>query len=204
MSCTEEVNVRAIVCSLLVCSWLGCASASQWFRPGERAAATSPEGLPAAVYEVMRDGTIAAEVRLWSDGARRIDRRTEVRLTFEIENLSKGELALAAEDLRLATVRTEDETFRELAPVTVEPRRDVGPGQTLLVDAVFVVPPELKPHDLESFRVRWALRGAVTYAQITPFFEDEAPLPPLRLAYGPVGLPWYDPLYGIWAPWPPL
>jgi hypothetical protein len=151
----------------------------------------------------MQQGRVVAEVRLWSDGAQRIDGRTEVRLTFELENLSDGEIALASEDLRLATLRTEDEIFRELAPVTLEPRAAVPPGQTLLVDATFTVPPELKPHELESFRVRWALRGAVEYAQITPFFEDDPPLASPSIAYGPVGLPWYDPLYGLWAPWPP-
>lgn len=173
---------------------LGCATQPEMFRPGERTTATSPAGITAAAYEIRDERGITGEVKLWSDGAEKRDGATVIHVAFEIENLSDEPMRFMTDELRLESATLAERALPVVEPVAFEGSRIIAPGSAGTVGVLFALPSDVKPSDVEAFRVFWSVTGATDYAQITPFYED---LRPERLASGAYywDTPFFDPFF---------
>lgn len=178
---------------LAACVPLGCATQPELFRPGERTNATSPEGFLAADYPIEDETGRVGEVKVWSDGAERRDGVTVIHVAFEIENYSDEPLTFEDGALQLDSATLDDGILRGLAPAVIEGARTIAPGSAANVGALFVLPDDVRPQDVDAFRVHWRVGGAAQLAQITPFFEEEQQ----RLTAGPYywDSPFFDPFF---------
>jgi len=184
----------------------------RYFEPRENLTGTSPDGRPAAVYQVERgdDPATSGELRVWSDGAEarygEADQEVvNLHVAIELENNGTAPLELDVGSLKVEELYLDGLLQDELQPASVAGQPLVEPGSTSRVDVVFQ-PPTTYPSDIDSFGVRFAVRdgsGAVV-GQMTPF----APAPP-RGVYGDPY--WRDPYwggaywgggpYGAYGPW---
>lgn len=190
---------------LVLVSAAGCWQ-PRYFEPRENLTGASPEGLPAAVYEVARgdDHRARGQVRVWSDGARARygeddEEVVDLHVAFELENNGAGALELDLASLQVQALQIEGGLEPPLAPSEVEGGARAEPGATTRVDAVFR-PPTAYPSDIDSFDVRFAVRdsqGGVV-SEVTPF----APMP---TRFGPGRSFWGDPAWNgaYWGagPW---
>lgn len=178
---------------LAACLALGCVTQPERFRPGERVNATSPDGFLAAQYDLEDERGFVGEVKVWSDGAERQDGVTVVHVAFEIENFSADELRFDEDALRLDSATLDRGVLRGVPPALIEGARTIAPRSAATVGAIFVLPEEVQPQQVDAFRVHWRVSGAATLAQITPFFEEEE----VRMAAGPYywDSPFFDPFF---------
>jgi|GEM_PF-5641212 len=153
----------------------------RYFEPRENLTGTSPEGRPAAVYEVQRgdDDQARGQVRVWSDGAmaRYDDDEQEVvdlHVALELENNGLVPLELDLESLQVEELYLNGYLQQVLAPASVEGSSRAEPGATARLDAVFR-PATTYPREIDSFGLRFAVRdhGGGVVGQMTPF----APVP---------------------------
>jgi len=163
----------------------GCAS-SQQFTPTDRVTSLSPAGYPAAEYDV--DSTLGefSDAKVWSRGAYSQEiageKRTVVHVGFEIENHMNQPIQFDARGVRLDSLNTDDKAVApgELAPGWVQGNPTLGAQDSQRLDVYFVLPTDVSPGDVDGFRVRWALNGALQhYSQKTPFLKEVGD------AYGP-------------------
>ena len=167
--------MRALA-ALLLSTFAACWS-PRYFAPREYVGATSPDGSPAALYQVpgAAGAVSSAEVRVWSRGASAefaADSRevVEVHVGFEVEN--NGEEPL---QLDLGTVVLEAMTIDGVLQPPLSPLRIVGDGTaaprtTARVD-LWYEPAAPKPRAVDAFSVRFVLRAGdrVALQQVTPF-----------------------------------
>ncbi len=172
---------------------LGCASQSEMFRPGERADATSAEGMLAASYPLDDARGPVGEVKVWSDGAERQEGVTVIHVAFEVENFSSEPIHFEADALRLDSATLDQGVLRGIAPVVIEGSESIAPRSAANVGALFVLPEGVAPQEVDAFRVHWEVGGPVALTQITPFFEEEEQ----QLAAGPYywDTPFFDPFF---------
>jgi hypothetical protein len=189
----------------------GCASSGpEYFRPAERVTARGDEGEPAASYDIRDASAKLGEVQVWSDNAYRAETtngdQTMVIVGFRVKNLGQAPLLLDAQTLQLEAVTRE---ARRAGPAQLLSVHAVGtapddltvPPQALReLYATFALPGNEKPSALASFRVRWAVNaGGRSFAQITPFVEDQAREQAFAAAYETPFVPvWgftYDPFF---------
>ena len=202
--------MRGVFCLPLLLLATGCWQ-PRYFTPRENLNGTGPDGSPAAVYPVRGEAGSAAkgEVRVWSSGAmaRFTDEDDEVvdlHIGFEIENTGQDPLQLEVATLGLEEVFVDGLLQEPLEPHEVKGAGLAAPGLTTRVDLVFR-PPTTYPRDVDSFSVRFSVRGAagVGVGQLTPFIPD------VRVSsYSDPGWGWswgysgyYGGYYGAWG-WP--
>jgi hypothetical protein len=172
--------VRLVRSSLTLFAGLVLASCagSQQFTPGDRVTSLSPGGYPAAEYDV--DSTLGefSDAKVWSRGAYKQEilgeKRTVVHVGFEIENHMNQPIQFDAHGVRLDSLATDDKAAPgELAPGWVQGNPTLGAQESQRLDVYFVLPTNLTPGDVDGFRVRWALNGALQhYSQKTPFLKE--------------------------------
>ena len=172
--------MRLVHCSLSLFVGLvlaGCAG-SQQFTPADRVTSLSPAGYPAAEYDV--DSTLGefSDAKVWSRGAYKQEiageKRTVVHVGFEIENHMNQPIQFDAQGVRLDSLATDDKMAPgELSPGWVQGNPTLGAQESQRLDVYFVLPTNLTPGDVDGFRVRWALNGALQhYSQKTPFLKE--------------------------------
>jgi hypothetical protein len=162
----------AVLCLL---SLSACAAGPQYFTPGEHVRGTRADGHREALYQLQGKDSRFGEARVWSRGSivSMVDgaERTVVHVGFELNNTGAQPLSLVREALKLEVVHTDAGPLENLTPhsastLTVAPQT-IGQGQ-----AVFVLPPEIEPRDVRSFRLHWAVAaGQQRYQNNTPFVE---------------------------------
>ncbi len=164
----------------------GCGTSIGYFRPAERAFAEGPSGRPAAEYELGREGIRWGEVRVWSNGTARRDERTELHVGFELENVLDDAIELDVDRVRVESLDAGDQVIQSLMSVAPNGVGTAAPHAVQRVDFTFVLPENVDPDDVLSFRVHWLLYGPEdwVYEQYTPFVEDR----PVAV-YAPS--PWY-------------
>lgn len=149
----------------------------RYFEPRENLTGLSPEGRPAAVYEVDRDqeGVARGQVRVWSDGAaaRYTEDDAEVvdlSVAIELENNGTETLEVDVEGLRIEELFLNGYLQPHLAPADVVGRSRAAPGETARLDLIFQ-PQATYPADIDSFHLRFAVRddGGGVMEQVTPF-----------------------------------
>lgn len=184
----------------------------RYFEPRENVTGTSPEGLPAAVYELSRGGDDRArgQLRVWSDGAQARyaagdEEVVDLHLAIELENNGAGPLEVVVGSLQVEELSLAGALQPPMAPVDVAGAARAGPGATSRLDVVFR-PSTTYPSDVDTFSLRWAVRGVDgdLAAEVTPFA-------PIRARFGPGGLMWGDPTWsgaywgagprGFYGPW---
>ncbi|MCA3009592.1 MAG: hypothetical protein INH34_14555 [Phycisphaerales bacterium] len=173
----RRAAVFAVLLALPAC-W-----SSQSFTPRERLDAQGPGGVPAALYTVPAaeaGGPSTAEVRVWSHGAKARyaddDREiVELHVGFELENNASpggaaGPLRLDLDAIACEELQLDGVLQPPLKPVRVQGDGVAAPGQTARVDLLFE-PATTKPRDLDSFRIRFAVRDGERAAlqQVVPF-----------------------------------
>jgi hypothetical protein len=191
--------MRTVVSLLAGLTAASCAT-TESFTPAERATAISPEGYAAADYEMTAEGERLGDAIVWSDGAYRskgYGDRTVVHVGFKIENEGEEpiELDTSAVEIR---AETDDRVIRKQEPDVVEGSRTISPGGEGTVHLYFVMPSDVSPQDLDSFRVNWSAdAGGLVYHQRTPFLEQRE-----NYAYGYAPFhssfyytPFYDPFF---------
>jgi hypothetical protein len=185
----------------------GCASERALFRPREKVQAESPDGYPAALYVLDRDGRNVGELRIWSAGAWRAethDERTVIHVGLEVENRSGGPLTVDLDATELRDVQGESPvaTLQRLDArgEPVVPDRGIG-----RIDLLFGLPDkDPGPRTVQGFHARWLLRGADQrdYEELTPFGRDWN-----RYGHdawrGGYGLYWGGPWHYRWSYWGP-
>ena len=98
----------------------------RYFEPRENLTGTSPEGLPAAVYEVSRGGDdrVRGQLRVWSDGAQARyaaddEEVVDLHLAIELENNGEGPLEVVLGSLQVEELSLAGEPQPPMAPVDV-------------------------------------------------------------------------------------
>lgn len=157
----------------------------RYFEPRENVTGLSPEGRPAAVYDLDReqDGAARGQVRVWSDGA--FARYTETDeevvdlfVSLELENNGQQALQLDVESLRVEELYLDGYLQPAVAPLTVNGNDRAEPGTTARLDLTFQ-PSTTFPRCIDSFALRFAVRGeqGLVSGELTPFVPE--PLRPL-------------------------
>jgi hypothetical protein len=193
----------------------GCAASRQYFQPTERVRGVTIQGYRESIYPLMGPHGHFGEAKLWSRGAYRgPGGLTVVHVSIEIHNTSGAHIELAATDVRLDPVRTDDGVLTDVAPAETS-RFAVAPGTIVEERFHFVLPAGTTPGEVSAFRVRWRVTNAgQTYSQHTPFVEHY-----WRYGYGPrygygyhyfcdpfdpfcfgPGYGYYGPTYGVYRP----
>lgn len=194
MNKLRYIMMAAIPVSLAL---VGCGSTPESFEPSERATTRSPEGYSAAEYElVSRDGDLG-DAKVWSRGARIMNvdgrQRTLVHVGFLLENSSDQPIVLDLDRLTLDSARLDHAVVRDIRPLHVEGNLTVQPGEVREIDAYFPLPRDVRPQDVDAFRVKWRIgNDEVSYQQQTPFVESPDRT---RYAYAYYYTPYYDPFY---------
>ena len=157
---------------LLLCLFGSACASSRLFAPRENLNGTGPQGHPAAVYRL--DDSEIGEVRLWSNGARRVElpegAETRLKVGFELENNSKSPMRLDTQAMRVHAVVGSDSAAEELSPVTVEGPVEAAPDRMARVYVEFQPATEVGPRDIRSFEVHWSvLVDGRRFPQVTPF-----------------------------------
>jgi hypothetical protein len=177
-----------------------CVSPTERYRPRENVSATSPQGDPAAAYDLSIRGLRAASVRVWSTGTH-VEKDGEVQravlgVSLELENNGEDTLELTVDRLRLDEVAG---SARELSGVTIEEmqRAFVAPREARTLEVEYVLPSVVDGDDVRAFRIDWTVRGLDgSVHESTPFRADQT----FRTASG---YGYSGPYYGYWGPWGP-
>lgn len=183
-----------------------CGTSRAYFIPREDVRAQSPRGWPAAQYAVANANEASVgEVRIWSEGAQRLEiegeKRSVLHIGFEIENRSTAPMVLEVPACRLAEVEVADVRLASVAPDGDQSNFEVPAGRSGLIDLEFVMPRDTLPRDIEEFKAQWTLTaGAIKLVQSTPFRVDTGRT--RGRAYGYYGYyggwgPYYDPWWGF-------
>jgi hypothetical protein len=177
------------------------------FAPTEHATAVTRKGQVAAEYEVMAHGRIAGETKVWSRGAFEQEEapndkeQTYIHVAFMLESTDNAPLVLELDKVALESVAAGDRRFTVSAPTYVKGQSVSPGGGETQVDLYFPMPPDVKPQQLDAFRVRWSVvSDGERYEQRTPFVEYQTPYAGNYYYY-----PYYDPyFYAPWqgGPWP--
>lgn len=190
-------NKGAILPVILLCGVFASCAAQQAFLPAERATGISPQGYPAADYQLDVNSHALGDARVWSNGtSTRYDtqnrRATVTHVGFSIKNRSESTLRLNEGGLRI-DIATADRVIEDLPVVQIEGSTSVPPEKDRIVNTYFLLPEGISATKVRAFRVHWQLiDGDKVYAQRTPFMESPEPHPyPARFFYSP----FYDPFY---------
>lgn len=181
-----------------------CAKSPESFEPAERATALTARGYLAAEYELRDNSGALGEVRVWSNGARwrRIGagKRTVLHVAFEIENNSNRPFHLVRDSLQLDSATTNEGVMRDIGPYSIEGSLDVPRGASRTVHVFFTFPEEIKPQEIDAFRLKWKVSNStIAYTQRTPFLEQRD----YAYYYSPFYDPfYYDPFYYPYAYYP--
>ena len=147
----------------------------RYFAPREHVGAVGPDGNAAALYPIAGADGVAGELRVWSRGAKARftddDREVvELHVGFELENNGTAPLQLDLGSIACEQLSLDGELQPPLAPLRIDGDGAAGPGATARVDLTFE-PPADAPRDVDSFSVRFAVRGPQGFAlqQVTPF-----------------------------------
>lgn len=149
------------------------------FTPTERATGLSRTRQVQAEYEVLANGHVAGEAKVWSKGAFREkqpnDREgTLLHVAFTLESTEEAPLVLEVDNVELETVETNDRVIKVADPSYVQGSAVSRGGDEAEVHLYFRMPADLKPQELDAFRVRWSVVSeGERYEQQTPFLEYE-------------------------------
>lgn len=191
--------------TMRLCTAMGCAALlagacaqTESFTPTEKATAVSPRGYSAADYDLSTKTADLGEVKVWSNGARRMKFRgrkhTFIHVAFDIENETDQPLTLVTDQLYLDSTTLDDTILEDVEPTIIDGPESIPPREAMQVDVYFAMPRGVDPDDIDAFRVRWVLSDdKQTYAQFTPFIEFE----PYYYAGAPgyYYSPFYDPFF---------
>lgn len=178
----------------LVATVAACGGGPEYFRPTEKLSETSG-GYPAASYDIRSRDAQVGQVNVWSSGAYEEESRrgdhVVVHVGLEVENNSQMPIVLDTSKLAMSRVEIDDDRLVDARLLSVQSEDGdlvVGPGRVESFDVYFQVPQTDNPQNLDSFRVRWALRwNGQEYLQYTPFLEM------YEYAYAPWYPYYYDP-----------
>ena len=172
----------------------GCAPSAAYFRPTEKALGESFEGQEQAIYDLSGPSGRAGEVKVWTNGAYREHQTTVLRVHLDVESTTESVVELDGRDLKLASVVGEHGTLRDVGPSEVSPGVRVEPGDLAGVSALFTLPGDIDPEDIDGFVLRWTARvdGRPT-TELTPFVRLQHSYAPY--VYSPFYWPYYDPFY---------
>ena len=176
--------MRTLLCLPVLVLTAGCWQ-PRYFEPRENVTGLSPEGRPAAVYDLERDqeGVARGQVRVWSDGA--FARYTETDeevvdlfVALELENNGQQELQLDLDSLRVEELYLDGYLQPAMAPLSVDGHGRAEPGTTARLDLTFQ-PSTTFPRDIDSFALRFAVRDrqGLISGEVTPFVPE--PLRPI-------------------------
>jgi hypothetical protein len=169
------------------CVGLGCYNQREPFAPSEHVSARVDSGQIAASYDVLADGRVVGETKVWSAGAFRHNGRTLVHVAFALEG-NESDIELDLDSVRLEYVDAGDRPFSVPAPDSVYGSALTRAGAESEVDFYFEVPPDVKPQELDAFRVHWSvLSGGERYREHTPFVELRSRYRSTYVFYAPFG-----------------
>jgi hypothetical protein len=167
-----------------------CAADHVGFRPRENVDAQSPDGYPAATYQlVSSDRTARSVLRIWSAGAVRTDAGGVLHVGIEIENRFTGDLSLDIARTEMRDVVIAGATHERLGEPAVTGSRIVPPDRRGRVDLTWALPLATEIEDVSGFDVHWVVADGEEHKELTPFAREVR-------AWGP---PWYG--YGPWPYW---
>ena len=196
-----------MMCSLLV----GACAEQAAFTPTENVSAVGRGGQPAAAYRI-RDGADSdprVYVTVWSRGAREADGLTLVDVTVSIRNVGAQAVTLRPDALALEAYANDGGPLPmgqiAVGPGDVTPQRPNGidpamfrvePGHARDVPLQCALPSSVRPNDIGSLRLRWALEqdGGPSYVQFTEFARVQQPV------YVSGYATFYDPVFGYYDP----
>lgn len=177
-ACLHRPTVPSALPALLAVALLGGAcSTSRLFAPREQQNGTAASGSPAALYPLGDQTGRRGELRLWSDGARRVEiddrEQTRLHVGFELENFTDQPLQLQPDAVHLSRLNVDGEMRAgDLAPLQVLGQTDAAPGQTARGDFWFDPGQDTMPRQIDGFDVHWRVQrqdGAEAWDQATPF-----------------------------------
>jgi hypothetical protein len=180
---------------------VGCGGERAAFRPTENVTRSAPGGRPAASYEIRNapDQPAHAKVNVWSRGAWEEGGRTWARVALEVLNTGGTLVSLDTSGLRLDAFTNRGERLPPAQLVsTTSPnaRLDVAANETGMIQLEYVIDANVKPDDLGSMRLRWAINhdDGRQYVQFTDFRR-------VREQYAYTGgTVFYDPIWGYYDP----
>ena len=164
------------------------------FRPAEKTLTETPDGTPAAIYDLRVGNDRWGDVRVWSNGAeyREVqgDDRTVVHVGFETRNTIGAPLALDLAHTQLEAIQAGPRALGAVAPSTTSGEPRTAPHSVSRLDFEFTLPSGVSVGDLQSFRIHWWIHGPgeLAYEQFTDFVPQPAYY--YRRYYY-----WYDPWY---------
>lgn len=184
--------MRLFMCGVLLVLASGCAHNRQYFRPTERVRGQTVHGYHEAFYDLVGPRGPFGEAKVWTIGAYRSGDDSVLEVSLELHNTSAQPISVAASDVRLDPVRVGRSVLRDLRPqetgtFQVKPE---GRGEMKLH---FLLPKGITPGHVTSFALLWRAQNVdQSYAQKTPFREENAYYPPRDMPYP---YPYYSSIY---------
>jgi hypothetical protein len=200
--------MRHVACIglLLLTVASGCAYNRQYFRPTERVRGQTMQGYAESFYGLVGSKGRFGEAKVWTSGAYRKADRTVIEVVLELHNTSGQTIEVSADDLRLDPVVGSNGELRQVPPAETGTFSS-GPESHATVHVHFLLPDGWSPGHVRKFGFQWKVKnGDQTYAQATPFREEEPYYPATP------GYLYYDPVYacspydmhcvGFYGGWP--
>lgn len=166
----------------------GCSSSRAYFRPAETTVVETVDRVVGAEYQLGAGAKRSGELRVWCLEAHiERDHPTAVDVSIEVENSSSSELRLLGSEITLQDVEVRG---ARLGPVNDPEARLVviPPNRVIRSDFRFLLPKDVRPRDIHSFRIAWVVEGddKAQFRQQTTFVRG-------RASYGTYGS------YGGWG-----
>ncbi len=187
--------MRSLFWCALAMSLSACAVTHRDFEPTERAHAQSPDGRPAAEYELGHEGVRWGEVRVWSDGITMFRDEeppiASLHVGFEVENALDVPLQLDPAGTRVEDVDLGERTWEVLEADGEGGTWETPAGAVRRFDLEFQLPEHDALRHVRGFRVRWNLLGPDDWG-----YEQHTGFQLLRRRYrhwwpGPLFIGWH-------------
>lgn len=190
-----RLKYRTPCTALLLIVTAACSSTYQGFRPAEKTLTETPDGTPAAIYDLRVESQLWGDVRVWSNGAETRDvggqERTVVHVGFETRNTGADTLAFNLAHTQLEAIQAGARAIASIAPTTTTGDPQTPAHTVGHLDFEFNLPDGVTPGDLQSFRIHWWLHGPGERA-----FEQYTAFVPHRIYYYYRPYYWYGWYYG--------
>jgi hypothetical protein len=171
-----RTRITKLLFVLAVYACLPACSQPAFFRPREHATGESPQGIPAAEYQLDNTGGLL----LWSQGAWYEEGdagdQTVIHFGFEVENESQQGLEILAEEFRLQARLEDGRSITALQLIELDGPLELEPETSSELHLWFASPELDTPGDIEALNLRWLLRrrgeGNTEYRGSTKFRRD--------------------------------
>ena len=169
-----------MISTLIMAALPSCMSRPEAFAPSEHMTGARRNGEATADYEVVAQGRVAGDTKVWSKGAFEQDlpddrERTLLHVAFLLDSTS-APLELEVDEVALEQVDAGSRSFAVERPAYVEGAATSEAGSESVVHMYFALPSGVEPQEVDGFRVRWkVVSSGQGYEQRTPFLEEERP-----------------------------